>query len=352
MLADVTDNIACARAAGLRYVKPGEPGFTRERRGGTFIYMDAKGRLVRHAKTLDRIRALVIPPAWVHVWICAHPEGHLQATGRDVRGRKQYRYHARWSATRTDGKYSHMIEFAQALPHIRKRVEADLKRTPLSREHLLATVVRLLEKTHIRIGNKEYARANNSFGLTTLRDDHVQIKGTEVTFHFRAKSGVMQTIELDDATLAGILKKCRGLPGRTLFQYRDPSGRPQCIDSADVNDYLKTVAGRPFTAKDFRTWAGTMMAAAALCDVPAATSEAAFKRSVAKAVDAASAKLGNTRAVCRKSYVHPAVFDAYKAGVTIAAARPGPRRMYFSSHEAAVLMLLKRRWNHRVAKAA
>lgn len=352
MAADVTDNIACARMAGLRYVKPGEPGFRRERRGGTFIYKDAKGRLVRHAKTLDRIQALVIPPAWVHVWICAHPDGHLQATGRDVRGRKQYRYHARWSATRTDGKYSHMIEFAQALPHIRRRVEADLQRMSLSREHVLATVVRLLEKTHIRIGNREYARANNSFGLTTLRNDHVQIKGTEVTFHFRAKSGVMQTIALDDATLAGIIKKCRGLPGRTLFQYRDSSARPQCIDSADVNDYLKTVAGRPFTAKDFRTWAGTVMAAAALCDVPVATSEAAFKRSVVKAVDAASAKLGNTRAVCRTSYVHPAVFDAYKAGVTIAAARLGPRRMYFSAQEVAVLMLLKRRWSNRVAKAA
>jgi DNA topoisomerase-1 len=217
---------------------------------------------------------------------------------------------------------------------------------------VLATVVRLLEKTHIRIGNKEYARANNSFGLTTLRDDHVQIKGTEVTFHFRAKSGVMQTIALEDARLARILRKCRSLPGRTLFQYRDPSGRPQCIDSTDVNAYLRTVAGRPFTAKDFRTWAGTVMAAAALCDVPAATSEAAFKRSVVKAVDAAAAKLGNTRAVCRKSYVHPAVFDAYRAGVTIAAARPGPRRMYFSMPEAAVLTLLKRRWNHRVAKAA
>ncbi len=343
MAADVTDNIACARAAGLRYVKPGEPGFRRERRGGTFVYKDAKGRLVRHAKTLDRIRALVIPPAWVQVWICTHPDGHLQATGRDVRGRKQYRYHTRWSATRTDGKYSHMIEFAQALPHIR--------RTSLSREHVLATVVRLLEKTHIRIGNREYARTNNSFGLTTLRDDHVQIKGTEVTFHFRAKSGVMQTVALDDATLAGIIKKCRGLPGRTLFQYRD-LGRPQCIDSADVNNYLKTVAGRPFTAKDFRTWAGTVMAAAALCDVPVATSEAAFKQSVVKAVDAASAKLGNTRAVCRKSYVHPAVFDAYKAGVTIAAARPGPGRMYFSAQEVAVLLLLKRRWSHKVAKAA
>jgi DNA topoisomerase-1 len=245
-----------------------------------------------------------------------------------------------------------MIDFAIALPQIRKRVEADLKKTPLSREHVLATIVKLLERTLIRIGNMEYARANNSFGLTTLRDDHVQINGSQITFHFRAKSGVIQTIELTDAALARLVKKFRELPGRALFQYVDANGRRQGIDSVDVNAYLKEMTGRPFTAKNFRTWAGSVLVAQALCEVPPSTSEAAFKRNVLKAVDIARGRLGNTRAVCRKCYVHPSVFEAYRAGVTIASARPGPRRVYFSAHEAAVLAILKRRWSRRVAKAA
>jgi DNA topoisomerase-1 len=336
------DNVASARAAGLRYVTDHEPGFTRERRGSAFVYKDPKGRVVRSAKVLDRFRSLVIPPAWTNVWICSHADGHIQVTGRDARGRKQYRYHPKWNAARDGGKYDRMIEFAMALPHIRKRVDADLKKTPLSREHVLATVVKLLEKTLIRIGNKEYARANNSFGLTTLRDHHVQIKGSSVTFHFRAKSGIVQTIELNDATLAKFVKKCRELPGNMLFQYLDDSGKRRCVDSVDVNAYLREITGRPFTAKNFRTWSGSVLVAQALCDVPAATSDAAFKRNTVMAVDLARERLGNTRAVCRKCYVHPAVFDAYRAGVTIAAVRPGPRRPHFSAEEAAVLALLKR----------
>jgi DNA topoisomerase-1 len=236
-----------------------------------------------------------------------------------------------------------MIEFATALPHIRKRVEADLKKRPLSREHVLATVVKLLEKTLIRIGNKEYARANNSFGLTTLRDHHVQIKGSSVTFHFRAKSGIVQTIELNDATLAKFVKKCRELPGNMLFQYLDETGKRRCVDSVEVNAYLREITGRPFTAKNFRTWSGSVLVAQALCDVPTATSDAAFKRHTVRAVDMARERLGNTRAVCRKSYVHPAVFDAYRNGVTIAALRSAPRRPHFSAEEAALLALLKRR---------
>jgi len=338
-----TDSVASARAAGLRYVNDGEPGFTRERRGSAFIYKDAKGRVVRNAKLLDRFRSLVIPPAWTTVWICSDADGHIQVTGRDARGRKQYRYHPKWNSARDGGKYDRMIEFAMALPDIRKRVEADLKKTPLSREHVVATVVRLLEKTLIRIGNKEYARANNSFGLTTLRDHHVQIKGSAVTFHFRAKSGVVQTIELDDAKLAKLVKKFREMPGTMLFQYLDESGKRRCVDSVEVNAYLKEITGRPFTAKNFRTWSGSVLVAQALCDVPPATSDAAFKRNIVAAVDLARQRLGNTRAVCRKSYVHPAVFDAYRSGVTIAAVRPGPRRPYFSAEEAAVLALLKRR---------
>jgi DNA topoisomerase-1 len=337
-------NVASARAAGLRYVRPDEPGITRVRTGGSFSYHDAKGRAVRHARTLERIRGLVIPPAWTDVWICSDEDGHLQATGRDARGRKQYRYHHRWTSERDTGKYGRTIEFALALPAIRRRVSADLKKEPLSREFVLATVVRLLEKTLMRIGNKEYARANKSFGLTTLQDHHVRIHGGTMRFIFRAKSGVMQDIEVNDATLARIVSKCRGLPGRALFQYIGPAGKVQCVDSTDVNAYLKEITGQPFTAKNFRTWAGTVLAAAALCEFPAPASEAAFKRSVVQAVDFVSGKLGNTRAVCRKCYVHPAVLEAFRSGVTIQSAgikASGPRRANFSAGETAVLALLR-----------
>jgi DNA topoisomerase-1 len=339
----------------LRYVHVGEPGIARVRRGTSFSYRDAQRHTVRHAKTLDRIRALVIPPAWKDVWICADDNGHLQATGRDARGRKQYRYHHRWTSERDSGKYGRTIEFALALPAIRRRVSADLKKTPLSREFVLATVVRLLEKTLIRIGNKEYARANKSFGLTTLQDQHVRISGGSMRFTFRAKSGVMQDIEVNDAALARIVRKCRGVPGRALFQYIGPDGRPQCVDSADVNAYLKEVSGETFTAKNFRTWAGTVLAASALSAFPAPASDAAFRRSVVQAVDSVSAKLGNTRAVCRKCYVHPAVLAAFRSGVTIqtAAVRAaGPHRANFSVAEAAVLTLLKRRVQPAPARAA
>jgi DNA topoisomerase-1 len=236
-----------------------------------------------------------------------------------------------------------MIEFALALPAIRKRVQADLKKASLSREHALATVVTLLEKTLIRIGNKEYARANKSFGLTTLLDEHVKIEGATLRFHFRAKSGVMQTIELNDATLARIVKKFRELPGQTLFQYLDTDGTRQCIDSVAVNAYLREITGLPFTAKNFRTWAATVLAAKAVCDLPECTSDTAFKRNIVQAIDAVAAKLGNTRAVCRGSYIHPGVFEGYRSGLTIAAAKPGPRKAHSSADEAAVLNLLRRK---------
>lgn len=319
------------------------------------MYRDPKGHVTHNARTLDRIRALVIPPAWTDVWISAEERGHLQATGRDARGRKQYRYHHSWTAERDNGKYGRMIEFAAALPAIRRRVAADLKKPALSRDHVLAAVVTLLEKTLIRIGNREYARANHSFGLTTLMDHHVQIKGASVRFHFRAKSGVVQNIEVTDATLARIVKKCRGLPGTPLFQFVGGDGRQQGVGSADVNAYLREMTGRPFTAKNFRTWAGTVLAAAALCDFPAPTSESAFKRCVVEAVDSVAARLGNTRAVCRKCYIHPAVLEAYKGGVTIADASlraAGARRANFSADEAAVLALLTRRADHKTAQAA
>jgi DNA topoisomerase I len=350
---DVARNKAPARAAGLHYVVEGEPGLVRLRRGRSFVYRDAKGRVVRDAQTLDRIRSIVIPPAWRDVWICARADGHIQATGRDARGRKQHRYHPDWTAARNEAKYGQMIDFARALPAIRKRVQADLRSAPLSRSHVLATVVLLLEKTLIRIGNKEYARANKSFGLTTLLDEHVQIKGSSVTFHFRAKSGVMQTIEVNDAALARIVNRCRNMPGRALFQYVDADGRRQCVDSAAVNAYLREITGRSFTAKNFRTWAGTVLAAKAVCGLPACTSNSAFKRNIVGAVDSVAARLGNTRAVCRSSYIHPGVFEGYKGGTTIDAVKPGPRMAHLSADEAAVLALLKGRARYsRREKAA
>jgi len=335
-----------ASAAGLHYVLEGEPGLTRIRRGKTFAYRDAKGRPVRDARTLDRIRSLVIPPAWNDVWICARAGGHVQATGRDARGRKQHRYHPEWTAARHESKYGQMIDFARALPAIRKRVHADLKSAPLSRPYVLATVVLLLEKTLIRIGNKEYARANKSFGLTTLLNQHVQIKGASVTFHFRAKSGVMQTIDVNDAAVARIVTRCRQLPGEALFQYVDGRGKRQGVDSTAVNAYLREITGRSFTAKNFRTWAGTALAAKAVCDLPECTSDAAFKRHVVRAVDSVAAKLGNTRGVCRSSYIHPGVFEGYRAGATIAGIKAGPRMADLSADEAAVLVMLKSRARH------
>src|SRR5688572_16409446 len=338
---------------GLHYVLEGEPGLSRIRRGKTFAYLDAKGRAIREPRTLDRIRSLVIPPAWTDVWICARPDGHVQATGRDARGRKQHRYHPDWTTARNDSKYGQMIDFARALPAIRKRVHADLRTSPLSRSHVRATVVMLLEKTLIRIGNKEYARANKSFGLTTLLDQHVQIDGASVTFRFRAKSGVMQTIEVRDATVARILKRCRQQPGEMLFQYVSAAGKRQSVDSGAVNAYLREITGRPFTAKNFRTWAATVLAAKAVCGLPECTSDTAFKRNIVRAIDTVAAKLGNTRAVCRGSYIHPGVFGAYRRGVTIAAAKPGPRIAHLSMEEAAVLSLLKTRSGYaRREKAA
>jgi len=347
MRADITENKAAAKAAGLHYVVDGEPGLSRIRRGKAFLYRDAKGRAVRDARMLDRIRSLVIPPAWEDVWICVRADGHIQATGRDARGRKQHRYHAAWTNARKHSKYHSMVEFGLALPVIRRRVRADLGNAPLSREHVLAAVVMLLEKTLIRIGNKEYARANKSFGLTTLLDKHVQVKGSFVRFQFRAKSGVMQTIDLDDATLAPIVRRYRNMPGKALFQYLDQRGKAQCIDSVAVNAYLREITGHTFTAKNFRTWAGTVLAARAVCDLPDCTSDSAFKRDIVRAIDAVAARLGNTRAVCRGSYIHPGVLDGYREGVTIAAVKQGPRRAGLSGEEAAVLALLKRRAKHQ-----
>jgi DNA topoisomerase-1 len=308
-----------AAAAGLRYVAEGRTAGIR--RIGTlnrFRYVDARGRSVTDRAVLQRIRALVIPPAWRDVWICADPRGHLQATGRDARGRKQYRYHPLWREVRDEVKYGRLLAFAKALPRIRSRTKADLARRGLPREKVLAAVVQLLEKTLIRVGNEEYARQNRSFGLTTLRDQHAKVNGSSVRFEFRGKSGVQHAVDLNDRRLARIVKACRDLPGYELFQYVDEHGTRQVIDSCDVNEYVREISGEDFTAKDFRTWAGTVLAARQLAEAAKFSSNAEAKRNIVRAVEAVAQRLGNTRSVCRKSYIHPAIFDAYLRGETIA----------------------------------
>ena len=272
---------------------------------------------MRDADVLRRVRALVIPPAWKDVWICASPHGHIQAVGRDARGRKQYRYHARWREVRDETKYTRMLDFARALPGIRARVERDLARPGLTREKVLATVVRLLEATLIRVGNEEYARANGSFGLTTLRDHHVDIAGTEIRFSFRGKGGKVHTVGVRDRRLARIVRHLQDLPGQELFQYVDEQGERRTIDSGDVNAYLARIVGDDFTAKDFRTWAGTVLAALALAEVRTFATAREAKRNIVRAIERVAARLGNTPAICRKSYVHPQVLHAYLDGETI-----------------------------------
>jgi DNA topoisomerase-1 len=284
-----------------------------------------------------RIRALAIPPAWTDVWICADPRGHLQATGRDARGRKQYRYHPRWREVRDQDKYGRLPEFGRALPAIRRRIGRDLGRHGLPRQKVLAAVVKLLETTFIRVGNDEYARQNRSYGLTTMRDGHVRVSGSKVRFMFRGKSGVQHALELDDRRLARIVRRCRDLPGQELFQYLDEDGEVVDVSSEHVNVYLKDITGTDFTSKDFRTWAGTVLAARLLCAERPTSSAAAGKRAIAQAIDEVARRLGNTRSVCRKCYVHPAVIEAYLDGsITRAMGKP-------TESEAALLRLLARR---------
>ena len=313
------------------------------------MYRDPKGRVVRDAVTLARIRSLVIPPAWTRVWISPRVNGHLQATGRDQRGRKQYRYHARWAQVRDAAKYGRLLAFGRALPVLRRRVMRDLQAPPLSRARVLATVVRLLETTLIRVGNEEYARSNRSFGLTTLRDRHVVITADTLRFRFRAKSGVWQEIALEDGRLARTVKRCQDLPGQVLFQYLDADGTRQRVTSEDVNAYLREVTGAEFTAKDFRTWAGTVLAATALQELDVVDTAAARKKNVTRAIESVAKQLGNTRAVCRRCYVHPAVVEHYLDGATLDVLRDKAASMlvhggrHLSREETAVLVLLHRR---------
>ena len=345
----ITDPVESARAAGLRYVDDTRPGIRRKRAGKNFSYIGLDGRPIRHSDELRRIKSLAIPPAWTDVWICPSPNGHIQATGRDAKGRKQYRYQQRWRQVRDETKYGRMIAFGKALPLIRERTERDLARPRLPREKVLAAVIRLLETTLIRVGNPEYARENGSFGLTTMRDRHLDISGSKVRFHFRGKGGKQHTVALDDRRLARIVKRCRDIPGYELFQYLDDDGQRQTIDSADVNDYLREITGQDFTAKDFRTWAGTVLAAMALQEFEAFDSNTQAKKNIVQAIEVVSERLGNTPSICRKCYVHPAVLDAYLEGSLVETLKQRAEQEIAESlhelqpEEAAVMALLQQR---------
>jgi DNA topoisomerase-1 len=312
--ADLAVPAADLKAAHLTYVSDLDPGIRRRKAGHGFNYLDADGKPVTDERTLDRIRSLVIPPAWTEVWIAPTERGHIQATGRDARGRKQYRYHPRWRQVRDSGKYDRLIAFGRALPKLRTQVDHDLARHGLPRDKVLAAVIRVMEVTLIRVGNEEYAKANHSFGLTTLRDRHARIGSAKTVFEFRGKSGKVHKTGFSDRRLARILKACQDLPGQRLFQYLDDDGHRHAVESADVNGYIRDALGEDFSAKDFRTWAGTLAAARALTTLPACANKSDAKTNIVTCVKAVAGVLGNTPAVCRKAYIHPAVLEAYEAG--------------------------------------
>jgi DNA topoisomerase-1 len=345
------DGKKTARTARLTYVSDEAPGFRRRRAGSGFVYLDRVGHSVSSPKTLARIRSLAVPPAWTNVWICPTPVGHLQATGRDARGRKQYRYHDEWRALRDRMKYDHVLRLAEHLPAIRARVDRDLRRRGLSRDTVIAAVVRLLDRSLIRVGNDEYLRENGSFGLTTLRERHVQIRGDTIRFRFRGKSGAHHTVEVADARVARLLRKCLALPGAALFRYVDEAGEPRTVDSDMVNEYLRRITGEDFTAKDFRTWHGTVLAAWALKAAGPFETKAQSRRLVAGAVAEVAARLGNTPAVCRACYIHPELIAAYLDG-SLSGLRRGPaigNGAELSREEASVLRFLQRRPSLRAA---
>jgi DNA topoisomerase-1 len=340
----IRDPIESAQAAGLRYVSDTTPGIRRKRAGSGFSYVAPDGKVIKNATEISRIRSLAIPPAYTDVWICPHANGHIQATGRDARGRKQYRYHPKWREKRDETKFGRVLAFSEALPRIRAQVQQDLSKPGLPREKVLATVVRLLDCTGIRIGNDEYARSNRSFGLTTLQDRHVEISGSNIKFEFRGKSGKNHSVSLSDRRLAKIVQRCQDIPGEDLFQYLDEDGVRQTISSGDVNDYLREISGQDFTAKDFRTWSGTKLAVAALTDIGHCSSARQIKSNILRAIDSVASQLNNTRAVCRKYYVHPSVFEAYTAGTMLDILQNGTKQNSKSDldpQEAAVVWLLK-----------
>jgi DNA topoisomerase-1 len=308
------DPIQAAKAARLRYIMDDEPGISRQKHGDHFRYLNAAGEVIGDEDEIERIDKLRIPPAWTEVWISPYSNGHIQATGRDAKGRKQYRYHERWTQRRNLVKFSRMIAFGKALPELRKHIQKDLKLPGLPREKVLATLVELLDTTHIRIGNIEYAKSNQSYGLTTLRDKHVEVKGSTLRFHFRGKSGKEHAVDIQDKRLARIVRMCKDVPGQELFQYVDEDGGRHPITSGDVNDYLRAITGEDFTAKDFRTWGGTLLAIMAFRECEPCESFNQAKKQVTATVKQVAAELGNTPAVCRKYYVHPLVIEAYQDG--------------------------------------
>jgi DNA topoisomerase-1 len=338
-----------AKQAQLRYVDDPVPGITRHKARNGFDYRLPDGALVRDIDTLKRIRSLAIPPAWANVWICLDSNGHLQATGRDARGRKQYRYHPRWREVRDEAKYSKLLVFTRVLPQLRARVEEDLKQPGLQRERVLAAIVRLMELTFFRVGNSEYAKANKSFGLTTLRDRHVGIEGSRIHIGFRGKSGKHHETDINDRRLARIVKGCRDLPGYELFQYVDDDGERHTVGSVEVNEYLREITGEEITAKDFRTWAGTQLVAEALREFEAFDSEAERKRAVVRAVEKVAKHLGNTPTICRRCYIHPAVLEGYLDGTMLQALAENTRKYLaenidgMSAEEAAVTAFLRLR---------
>jgi DNA topoisomerase-1 len=335
--ADPRDTREAAKAVGLRYVSDQQRGISRIGAPGHFRYRGPDGKPVKNPETLGRIKRLVIPPAWTQVWIAPGADDHLQATGRDARGRKQYRYHADFAKVRDAAKYAHLVEFAEALPALRRRLKRDLKQAGLPREKILAAVVTLLEQTLIRVGNEDYARTNNSFGLTTLRNRHVKVKGAEVRFLFKGKSGKQWSLSLRDRRVAKVVRSCQELPGQNLFEYRGEDGGVHGVSSSDVNDYLREITGRDITAKDFRTWAGTVKAAMGF-----RAQEGPFtKKAVRQVIAAVAEELGNTVAVCRKCYVHPGVLAGFEAG-TLKLKVPARGRDGMDAQELAVLAYLKR----------
>jgi DNA topoisomerase I len=341
------DSMEAAEEAGLRYVSDEQPGFSRRRKGEEFEYLDTKGKRIRDEQRLLRIKRLAIPPAWTDVWICPSPNGHIQAIGRDARRRKQYRYHERWREIRDENKYDRLINFGRALPKIRRRVQKDLALRSLPREKVLATIVELLERSFIRVGNEEYARENKSFGLTTMQDRHVDVKGSKLRFRFRGKSGRQHEVDVTDRRIAKIVLKLQDLPGQDLFQYVDDEGEVRDITSQDVNGYLREITGEDFSAKDFRTWAGTVLAAMALSVAGESETKKQVKANIKDAIHAVAEVLGNTPAICRKCYVHPAVLEAYLKGNCINGFKPKTREEFETkgidlvSAQAAVLKFLQ-----------
>ena len=357
-ISDKTTEIAAVIAEeGLRYVSDAAPGYSRKRTSTSFSFYDKDGERITNPDIIRRIKSIGIPPAYESVWICPSPNGHIQATGVDARGRKQYRYHPKWRELRDQDKYEHTMKFAAALPLLRQRVAADMKRDGLPREKVLATIVSLLEKTLIRVGNSEYANQNKSYGLTTMRRKHVEIKGSTLRFEFTGKSGKQWKLQVQDRRIAAIVRRCSEMPGHELFKYLDDEGQVGTIDSGDVNAYIKEITRQDFTAKDFRTWVGTVFAALALSEYKKYDSQAEAKRNVLAAFDRVAKQLGNTRAICRKCYIHPEILSAYMSGdlirMTDAKIADKFKRQYASlnADEVMVLAFLHKRLD-RIKRAA